>query len=122
MLVSILHRVCGNALAFGAVVLFTWWLAAAASGPAAYATFYYYAAHAAPGDGAGHAVNILARLVGIGLTWSFFQHACSGIRHFVLDTGAGYELKVNKTGALATMIVSTILTVLFWGALFYRGA
>jgi succinate dehydrogenase / fumarate reductase cytochrome b subunit len=38
----------------------------------------------------------------------------SGIRHFVMDTGAGYELKRNKTGAMATMIFSVTATVLVW--------
>ena len=55
-------------------------------------------------------MNVLARLVGIGLTWSFFQHACSGIRHFVLDTGAGYELKVNRTGSIATASTTVAAT------------
>ena len=30
----------------------------------------------------------------------------SGIRHLVLDTGAGYELKTNKTGAILTIVGS----------------
>ncbi len=37
---------------------------------------------------------------------------CSGIRHFVLDTGAGYELKANRTGALATLGISITLTII----------
>ena len=41
----------------------------------------------------------LGYIVGIGLTFALFQHMVSGIRHFVLDTGAGYELKINRTGA-----------------------
>ena len=56
----------------------------------------------------------------IGLTWSFFQHACSGVRHLLLDTGAGYELKVNKQGAVATIVISILLTLLTWGAIFMR--
>jgi succinate dehydrogenase / fumarate reductase cytochrome b subunit len=39
MLVSILHRATGTALAVGGGILFTWWLAAAAAGPAASANF-----------------------------------------------------------------------------------
>ena len=39
------------------------------------------------------------------------------IRHFVLDTGAGYELKTNKTGAILTFVGATLLTILFWGIL-----
>jgi len=119
MLVSILHRATGTALAIGGGILFTWWLAAAAAGPSAYASFHYYAVAADPGDGLGFAVNVLARLVGIGLTWSFFQHLCSGIRHLVMDTGAGFELKTNKLGAVATLVVSITLTILVWGCILF---
>ena len=36
-------------------------------------------------------------IVLIGLTWAFFQHLLSGIRHLVMDTGAAFELGTNKT-------------------------
>jgi succinate dehydrogenase / fumarate reductase, cytochrome b subunit len=117
MLVSILHRATGTALAIGGGLIFTWWLTAAAISPTAYAAFYRWvvAADAASASfGAQQIVNLLAKLVGIGLTWSFFQHASSGVRHFILDTGAGYELKTNKKGSVATMIVSVVATILFW--------
>jgi succinate dehydrogenase / fumarate reductase cytochrome b subunit len=42
------------------------------------------------------------------------QHMMSGIRHLVLDTGAGYELRRNKIGALATMGASVVLLALYW--------
>ena len=121
MLVSILHRATGTALALGGGVLFTWWLAAAASGPDAYANFHYYAVSAAPDDGFGYFVNVIAKLVAIGLTWSFFQHMFSGLRHFVLDTGAGYELKVNKTVSWLTIVGSLVVTALLWAWIFARG-
>ncbi len=120
MLVSILHRATGSALAFGAVLILLWWLAAAASGEAAYATFQYYVIGATDGGRAGFIINILARIVGIGLTWSLFQHMGSGIRHFVLDTGAGYELTLNKNGAIATMVFSVVMTVLVWAYILGR--
>lgn len=114
MLVSILHRATGTALAIGGGVIFIWWLVAAASGAASYATFYDYVAVAPDGNGAARVTTILARIVGIGLTWSFFQHMASGVRHFVLDTGAGYELKINKTGSMATIAFSLVMTALVW--------
>lgn len=122
MLVSILHRATGTALALGAGILFTWWLAAAASGPEYYESFRYYAVDAADGDALGGIVNLLAKLVAIGLTWSFFQHLFSGLRHFVLDTGAGYELKTNRTGAILTIVGSVAVTALIWAYIcFVRG-
>jgi len=50
----------------------------------------------------------------IGLTWAFFQHLLSGIRHLVMDTGAAFELGVNKTFALVTLIGSVLLTAALW--------
>ncbi|PZU08386.1 MAG: succinate dehydrogenase, cytochrome b556 subunit, partial [Sphingobium sp.] len=47
-------------------------------------------------------------------SWFFFQHMVSGLRHFVLDIGAGYELRTNKSWALATFALSAALTALFW--------
>jgi succinate dehydrogenase / fumarate reductase cytochrome b subunit len=114
MLVSILHRATGVAMASAAVMIFLWWLVSAAAGDQAYSNFLYYVVAADPGDNGGRIVNILARIVGFGLTWVLFQHASSGVRHLLLDTGAGYELKTNKSWAVATMIVSTTLTVLVW--------
>lgn len=120
MLVSILHRATGTALALGGGIIFIWWLVAAASGPAAYATFYGYVAVPAEGDALAGITTILAKIVGIGLTWSFFQHMASGVRHFVLDTGAGYELKTNRMGSLATIGFALVMTVLVWSYLLVK--
>ena len=117
MLVSILHRATGTALAIGGGVLLVWWLIALAGGEASYVKFV----DLMTSDSTGR-LNWLPALVLVGLTWSFLQHLCSGMRHLLLDTGAGYELKVNKAGALATLAVSILLTLLIWGPIFYRGA
>jgi succinate dehydrogenase / fumarate reductase cytochrome b subunit len=108
MLVSILHRATGTALAIGGGIGFVWWLVAAAMGPDAYATFYKVA------------TSWFGYLVGVGLTWSFFQHMFTGLRHFVLDTGAGYELKTNRTFAILTMVGSLLVTLLVWGVTFAK--
>ena len=120
MLVSILHRATGTALAIGGGVIFTWWLTAAAISPAAYAVFYHWIVDADPTsvhEGAQAIVGLLAKLVGVALTWSFFQHMASGVRHLMLDTGAGYELKVNRLGAIMTMVFSVVATLVFWAVI-----
>ena len=117
MLVSILHRATGTANAIGGGVLLVWWLVALSSGEASYARFV----DLMTSDETGR-LNLIPAVILIGLTWTFLQHLCSGVRHLLLDTGAGYELKVNKTGALATMVISVTLTVLIWGGIFLRGA
>jgi succinate dehydrogenase / fumarate reductase cytochrome b subunit len=108
MLVSILHRATGSGMATVGALLLVWWLTAIAAGGQAYATFIDVFTR----DNGG--LNILGYVIAVGLTLSLFQHMMSGIRHLVLDTGAGYELRRNKMGALATMVASVTLTVVFW--------
>lgn len=106
MTVSILHRITGNAMAFGAVALFLWWLAAVATGPAAYRIFYSVAT-GWPGI-----------IIGIGLTWTVFQHMSSGIRHLVMDTGAAFDLATTRASAILTLLAASVLTALIWAYLF----
>lgn len=113
MAVSILHRATGDGMAVVGSLLFVWWLAALASGEAAYAEFLdIFTLKSGQ-------LNIVGYVFGIGLTLSFFQHLASGIRHFVLDTGAGYELKVNKMGARATFFFSILATAAYWAYLIW---
>jgi succinate dehydrogenase / fumarate reductase cytochrome b subunit len=124
MLVSILHRATGTALAIGGGVIFTWWLVAAAMSGAAYDVFYHWIVQSDPmstNESLQKLVNLLAKLVGIGLTWSMFQHMATGVRHFVLDTGAGYELKTNRMGALLTIAFSITATLVVWAILCFTG-
>jgi succinate dehydrogenase / fumarate reductase cytochrome b subunit len=102
MLVSILHRVTGAALTVAGLALLAWWLAAIAGGDQAYADFVNLA---------GHPVGLT---VLIGLTWAFWQHFFSGLRHIVLDTGAGYELKINRFWAVMTLAGSLLATAATW--------
>ena len=58
----------------------------------------------------------------IGLSWSFFQHLSSGLRHLFLDTGAGYELGVNKlTAQLGVFVSGIVLTIVLFWALILTG-
>lgn len=108
MLVSILHRVTGGGLSVVGLGVLLWWLGALATGPAAYATF------------AAVMGSPLGLVVLIGLTWAFFQHLCSGIRHFVLDMGAGYELDSNARWSVLAMVISIVLTAAFWAFILAR--
>ena len=102
MAVSILHRATGVVLSIVGLAILTWWLTAIAEGPQAYAAF---------NKAATHPVGLV---VLIGLTWSFFQHLLSGIRHLVMDTGAGFELDTNKRFAILTIVGSVVLTAALW--------
>ena len=108
MLVSILHRVTGDGLALVGLPVLLWWLYAVAAGPAAYETF------------AGHAGAWYGQIVLVGLTWSFLNHMASGLRHFVLDAGAGYELKKNAFWSVLTPLLALTATVLVWVMILLR--
>ncbi len=113
MLVSILHRITGDGLALAGTLLLLWWLGAAASGAEAYATFIG-TVWQAPDATVLSWQNWVGRAVLVGLTWAFFQHAASGIRHLMLDTGAGYELTSNRLWSIVVAIVPLLLTAAVW--------
>ena len=105
MTVSILHRITGGGLSVVGLAVLTWWLTAVAGGPASYATF----------------TKVITSPVGLivlaGLTWAFFQHLLSGIRHLTMDTGAAFELGTNKLFAILTIVGSLGLTACVWAYL-----
>jgi succinate dehydrogenase / fumarate reductase cytochrome b subunit len=112
MAVSILHRVTGNGLAFVGLPLLLWWVCAIASGPEAYETFSSWVW---TGDSGLKAfTSVLGKIAVVGLTWSFFQHLVSGVRHFFLDVGAGYELDTNNRWSAIVPVIAIALTALFW--------
>ena len=102
MLTSILHRATGDGMALVGLAVLLWWLGALASGPEAYGLFEAVA------------TSIPGYIVLVGLSWAFFTHLMSGLRHFVLDIGAGYELQTNKFWSIGTTVLGILLTVAFW--------
>jgi succinate dehydrogenase / fumarate reductase, cytochrome b subunit len=109
MLVSILHRVSGDGLALVGLAVLLWWLGALAGGEGSYLAF------------TRHMQEWYGQVVLIGLTWAFFNHMCSGLRHFVLDIGAGYELKNNALWSVLTPLIALALTAGTWAYIFSRG-
>jgi succinate dehydrogenase / fumarate reductase cytochrome b subunit len=110
MLVSILHRISGAGLSIVGGLVLLWWLYAAASGRGAYEYYMSWATH------------WTGLVVLVGLTWAFFQHTTSGLRHLVMDVGAGFELRTNKMWATVTALLPLVLTGALWAyILFVRG-
>ena len=107
MLTSILHRVTGDGMALVGLAILLWWLGAAASGPEAYDTF------------ATLMTSPVGYIVLVGLSWALFTHMMSGLRHFVLDIGAGYELQINKTFSILAPVMGIVLTVAFWALILF---
>ena len=101
MVMSIFHRITGAALYFG-MGLFAIWLVAASSGADAFDAVN------------GLFGSILGQIVLFGFTWALIHHMLGGLRHFVWDSGHGFELKTANAMAWATVIGSVSLTILIW--------
>ncbi|MGE3693162.1 MAG: succinate dehydrogenase, cytochrome b556 subunit [Novosphingobium sp.] len=106
MFTSIMHRVTGNGLAVVGLGTLLCWLGTLAAGPDAYARFHEQAS------------SWYGMVILVGLTWAFFNHVCSGLRHFVLDTGAGFELKTNAMWSVLSPLLAIIFTAGFWAAVY----
>ena len=101
MFLSILHRATGVALYAGTLWL-VWGLMAAATGPEAFALFQ------------GVAGSWIGRLVLFGYTWALFHHMFGGIKHFIWDTGAGFELSVVEWISRGATVIPILLTLISW--------
>ena len=102
MMVSILHRLTGAALTIAGLAVLTWFLMALAGSEDGFAAFVR------------HSQAWYGMVVLVGLTWAFWQHTLSGLRHLVLDTGAGYELRINRFFSVMTIVGAVFLTALTW--------
>ena len=101
MVMSIVHRMTGAALYFGTILL-AGWLTAAAAGPEAF-------------NWANSAFNSsLGRIVLFGYTWVLMHHMLGGLRHFVWDTGHGYDNATVDRLSWGTLIGSVSLTAIIW--------
>ena len=103
MAMSILHRMTGVGLAFGAIIL-TWWLLAAWMGPQSFAQFHDLA----------H--SIVGQLMLFGWVWAFSYHFFNGIRHMVWDTGRWLDLKHAFASGWVVLILSFISAGAIWCA------
>ena len=104
---SILHRLTGIGLAFGALAL-AYWLNAAAYGADAFARAQAVA---------GSWIGILFL---IGWTFALFYHLANGIRHLFWDAGMGFELSQVRASGWFVVVVSVGLTAVTW-AVIYAG-
>jgi succinate dehydrogenase / fumarate reductase, cytochrome b subunit len=113
MAVSIFHRATGFVLATAGMLTLLWWIASIAGGPESYASFQSWVVSAGvEATGLQTAVNWFFRLLGLAVTYSFFQHFFSGVRHLLMDLGAGYELTTVRTWSIAVFIAALTATAL----------
>ena len=99
---SILHRISGIWLSFGAAVLVAW-LYIVAYAPTFYPEFHAYMA------------SFFGQLFLMSWAAAFYYHLLSGIRHLFWDIGMGYAIpQVNRSG-WAVVLATAALTLLTWG-------
>ena len=101
MVLSILHRITGIAMAVGLIVLAAW-LVQASAGPEQYQNFR--AAMSTP----------VGLLLLIGWTFAFFLHLGNGVRHLFWDSGRGFEKTTANASAWLVLVLAAALTAMFW--------
>lgn len=100
--VSILHRISGFIMFLGLPLVLYMLQQSLLSED----TFKYFA---------GIASHPLAKLVILGLAWSYFQHFCGGLRHLVMDLHIGLDkdsARQTSVGVLSASLLLTFLTAL----------
>jgi succinate dehydrogenase / fumarate reductase cytochrome b subunit len=68
--------------------------------------------------GIGFVPAVIVKLVTLALIWSFLQHFCAGVRHLWMDVTHSVSKEQGRSSALAVLVVSLVLTVLFGAKLF----
>jgi len=105
-LLSITHRISGliNLLA---LILIFFWLLTLSLGESNYELFLL------------KMNSFFGKFILISFVWSMNFHLLSGIRHLVWDFGYGFEIKTANISGIIVIILSLIITIIFW--LFARG-
>jgi succinate dehydrogenase / fumarate reductase cytochrome b subunit len=103
MLLSIVHRATGIALAAGALLLVCW-LLAVANGPDSFAAVH------------GFLGTWIGRLLLFGWTWSLTYHLFNGMRHLFWDAGIGLELPAAQASGYTVLVASIAVTLAIWVA------
>lgn len=104
---SILHRILGVALSFGAVLL-VYWLVAAAFGPDTYLQAQIFFA------------SWFGQLILLGMSFSLFYHFANGIRHLIWDAGIGFDMPTLRATGVLVIISSFGLTAITWIVAYFR--
>ncbi len=103
MLMSILHRMAGVALAAG-TLLILWMLMALAQGPEAYAAFESFV------------TGPLGMLMLFGWSAALCYHLCNGVRHLLWDTVHIFEIKnAYRAGYVVWLAAAALLAWLWLG-------
>jgi len=99
---SIIHRITGMGLSFGAPI-FAVWLSTLAMGQSTYDAFCSWFSYP------------LGKTLLMGWAFCFYFHLANGIRHLFWDIGWGYELKhVYQSGWTVIGVACGLTAFTFW--------
>ena len=98
---SILHRLTGVMLSFGALMLVVWLVSIAAG----------YNEYMAVKNFLGSWLGVLALF---GWTFCFCYHLCNGIRHLAWDAGKGFEKRSAQISGMIVVALALLMTLAFW--------
>lgn len=101
MVISILHRITGVALAVGALLL-VMVLVSIAAGPAAYEVLRDYISSTL-----GQAFLVL-------WTVALFLHLFNGVRHLFFDAGYGFGIDATRNSGILVLLATLLFTVAVW--------
>ena len=111
-MVSILHRASGM-LMFFLLPFIVWMFDASVTSEVSFDAFT-----SAFVAGIGFLPGLVVKLVALGLIWAYLHHAVAGVRHLWMDATHSVSLQQGRSSAVATLVVSILLTVVLGAKLF----
>ena len=111
-IVSILHRVSG-AVMFILLPFIVWLFDKSLSSEISFVDFT-----SAFRTGIGVIPGWLVKLATLALIWAYLHHFCAGVRHLYMDFTHKVTKEFGKSSAVATLVISLVLTVALGAKLF----
>ncbi len=111
-LVSILHRASGM-LMFFLLPFIVWMFDASVTSEISYDGFT-----SAFVAGIGFVPGFFFKLVALALIWAYLHHAVAGVRHLWMDATHSVTKQQGQSSAVATFVISIVLTVALGAKLF----
>ena len=111
-MVSILHRASGM-LMFFLLPFIVWMFDASVTSEVSFDAFT-----SAFVAGIGFLPGFVVKLVALGLIWAYLHHAVAGVRHLWMDATHSVSLQQGRSSAVATLVISILLTVVLGAKLF----
>ena len=111
-IVSILHRISGIIM-FVLMPFVIWLFDVSVTSEISYEAF-----RSAFLAGLGFLPAWFVKLVTLGLIWGYLHHFVAGVRHLWMDMTHSVSIQQGKSSAIATLVISIVLTALLGAKLF----